>query len=49
LMDRWPGITLGFVAACAWFVLSWLFFEYSQPRMAALLFAALLVGAALTA
>jgi len=49
LMNRWRGITLGFVAACAWFVLSCLFFEYSQPRMATLLFAALLVGAALTA
>ena len=48
-MDRWPGISLGFVAACAWFVLLWLFFEYSQPRMALLLFAALLAGAALTA
>jgi hypothetical protein len=49
VMDQWPGITLGLIAACAWFVLSWMFFEYSQPRMAALLFAALLVGAALTA
>ena len=47
-MDRWPGITLGFIAACAWFGLCWMFFEYSQPRMAVLLFAALLVGAALT-
>lgn len=48
-MDRWPGIILGFVAACVWFVLSWLFFEYSQPHMAGLLFAALLGGVALTA
>ena len=48
-MGRWPGITLGLVAACAWFVLSWLFLEYSQPRMAVLLFAGLLLGAALTA
>ena len=48
-MGRWPGITLSLIAACAWFGLCWMFFEYSQPRMAVLLFAALLVGAALTA
>ena len=48
-MGRWPEITLGLLAACAWFGLCWKFYEYSQPRMAVLLFAALLVGAALTA
>ncbi len=47
-MGRWPGITIGLIAACAWFVLCWMFFEYSQPRMVVLLFAALLLGAALT-
>jgi hypothetical protein len=49
LMDRWPGIALSLVAASAWFFLSWMFLEYPQPRMVVILFAALLVGAALTA
>lgn len=47
-MGQWPGIALGLLAACAWFVLSLLFLEYTQPRMTVALFAALLVGAALT-
>jgi hypothetical protein len=49
MMGQWPGITLGLIASCAWFILCWLFLEYSQPRMVVLLFAVLLVGAALTA
>jgi hypothetical protein len=48
LMGQWPGITLGLIAASAWFVLSLMFLEYSQPRMVVLLFAALLAGAAVT-
>jgi hypothetical protein len=48
-MGHWPGITLGLIAACAWFGLSWMFLGYWQPRMAVLVFATLLVGAAVTA
>lgn len=49
VMGQWPGLALGLTAACVWLVLSWMFLEYSQPRMVVLLFAALLVGTALTA
>jgi hypothetical protein len=48
-MGQGLGITVGLIAACAWFVLSRMFLEYSQLRMVVLLFAALLVGTALTA
>jgi len=47
-MGQWSGIALGLLAACAWFVLSIIFLEYTQPRMTVALYAALLVGAALT-
>jgi hypothetical protein len=47
-MGQWSGITLGLLAACAWFVLSLLFLEYTQPRMTVALFAALLAGVAVT-
>jgi hypothetical protein len=47
-MGQWSGVGLGLLAACAWFVLSMIFLEYTQPRMTVVLFAALLVGAALT-
>ena len=47
-MGRWPGLVLGLLAASAWFTISFLFLEYSQPRMTVALFAALLIGAALT-
>ena len=48
-MGQSSGLVLGLLAAGAWFVLSLMFLEYSQPRMTVALFAALLVGAALTA
>jgi hypothetical protein len=48
-MGQWSGIVLGLLAACVWFVLSLLFLEYPQPQMTVALFAALLVGVALTA
>jgi hypothetical protein len=47
-MGQWSGIGLGLLAACAWSVLSWVFLEYTQPRMTVALYAALLAGAALT-
>lgn len=47
-MGEWSGLALGLLAACAWFALSVLFLEYTQPRMTVALFAALLVGVALT-
>jgi hypothetical protein len=47
-LGRWPGLMLGLVAASAWFVISFFFLEYPQPRMTVALFAALLIGAALT-
>jgi predicted outer membrane lipoprotein len=47
-MGQLPGILLGLLAACAWFVLSLIFLEYTQPRATVALYAALLVGAAFT-
>jgi hypothetical protein len=48
-MGQWSGVSLGLLAACAWFALSVLFLEYPQPRMTVALFAALLLAAAFTA
>ena len=42
------GLVLGFLAACAWFLLCLRFLEYSQPRAAVVMFLGLLVGVALT-
>ena len=47
-MGQPSGLALGLLGACAWFVLSMLFLEYPQPRMTVALFAALLLGVALT-
>jgi hypothetical protein len=47
-MGHGYGLALGFLAACAWFVLCLLFVEYPQPRIAVAVFAALLAGVALT-
>ena len=47
-MGQWPGVSLGLLAATAWFALSVLFLEYSQPRMTVALFAALLLATAFT-
>lgn len=47
-MGQWSGISLGLLAALAWFVLSVLFLEYPQPRMTVALFAALLLAVAFT-
>jgi len=49
VLGRWPGLTLGFVAATAWIAICFLFFEYFQPRMIVVIFAALLTGAAFAA
>ena len=47
-MGQSSGLALGFVAACAWFVLCFLFLEYSQPRITVVVFAILLAGVAVT-
>ena len=47
-IGQWSGVFLGLVAASSWFVLSLLFLEYPQPRITVALFAALLLGAAVT-
>ncbi len=47
-MGQWPGVSLGILAAFAWFALSVLFLEYPQPRMTVALFAALLLATAFT-
>lgn len=47
-MGQGPGLALGFLAACAWFVLCLRFIEYPQPRVAVAVFAGLLAGVALT-
>ena len=48
-MGQSPGLAIGFLGACVWFTLSWMFLEYPQPRMTVALFVALLVGVAFTA
>lgn len=48
ILGRWPGLTLGFLAASSWLAICVLFLEYWQPRMTVALFAALLAAAALT-
>ncbi len=47
-MGQWPGVSLGLLAATAWFALSVLFLEYPQPRMPVALFAAFLGATAVT-
>jgi hypothetical protein len=47
-LGQWPGVSLGLLAATAWFALSVLFLEYPQPRMTVALFAALLLATAFT-
>ena len=47
-MGQWAGVSLGLLAASAWFALSVLFLEYPQPRMTVALFAALLLATAFT-
>ena len=48
ILGRWPGLTLGFLAASSWLGICVLFLEYRQPRMTVALFAALLAAAAFT-
>ena len=48
MLARGFGLMLGFIAAAAWFSITVLFMEYHQPRVAVAIFAALLVGAALS-
>ena len=47
-MGQGYGLALGFLAACAWFVLCLRFMEYPQPRIAVVLFVVLLAGTAFT-
>jgi hypothetical protein len=47
MLGRWPGLSLGFLAALMWLAIGVLFLGYWQPRMTVALFAALLVAAAL--
>jgi hypothetical protein len=47
-MGHGYGLALGFMAACAWFVLCVLFIEYPQPRIAVAVFGALLTGVGFT-
>jgi hypothetical protein len=47
-MGKGEGLALGFLAACAWFVLCLLFIEYPQPRLAVVIFGVLLTGVAVT-
>lgn len=48
ILGRWPGLSLGFLAAFSWLAICFLFLEYRQPRMTVGLFAAVLAAAALT-
>jgi hypothetical protein len=46
--DEWSGLTLGLAAAAAWLVIGLVFLEYREPRIVVAIFAALLIGAAVT-
>ncbi|HEY4764789.1 MAG TPA: hypothetical protein VIH75_14010 [Candidatus Sulfotelmatobacter sp.] len=48
-MGQWTGLTLGLLAAVGWLTIGFLFLEYPEPRIIMAIFAALLIGAALTA
>src|ERR1035441_1327971 len=48
VLGRWPGLTLGFLAASSWMAICVFFLEYWQPRMTVALFVVLLAAAALT-
>lgn len=45
LLERWPGMILGFGAAAAWLAICFLFIEYPQPRIIMAIFVALLACA----
>ena len=47
-MGQENGLALGFLAACAWFVLCLRFMEFPQPRVVVAVYAGLLAGVALT-
>ena len=48
VLGRWPGLTLGFLAASSWLAICVFFLEYWQPRMTVALFVVLLTAAVLT-
>jgi len=48
-MGKWPGLTLGLLAAAGWLTIGFVFLEYREPRLVMAIFAALLIGAAATA
>jgi ribose/xylose/arabinose/galactoside ABC-type transport system permease subunit len=48
ILGRWPGLSLGFLAATSCMAICVLFLEYWQPRMTMALFVVLLAAAALT-
>jgi hypothetical protein len=48
LLDQWPARALAFTAAACWLTFSFAFLEYREPRLISSIFAALLIGAALT-
>ena len=47
-LGRWPGVSLGLIAAAAWLPFCYRFLEYPQPRATVLVFVALLLGVAFT-
>jgi hypothetical protein len=49
LLGQWSGLTLGLLAAAAWLTISCVFLEYREPRIVMAIFAALLIGGAMTA
>ncbi len=48
MLELWPGLAFGFVAALGWFAVCLLFLEYKQPRGVVIVFAVLLGVVALT-
>ena len=47
ILGRWPGLSLGFLAALSWLAICVLSLEYWQPRITVGVFAALLLAAVL--
>ena len=49
LLGHWPAIAISLAAGIAWLIFGFAFLEYREPRIAAAVYCALVVAAAMTA
>ncbi|MDF2596312.1 MAG: hypothetical protein K0R69_2653 [Clostridia bacterium] len=49
ILEHWPAITLSFLAAAAWLVFGFFFFEYREPKIMISIFIILLISATMSA